>query len=119
MTQWKDKPPREKRMIFTFLIIGIPCMLMAMLGGALLFGKLFCLGPDDPISLGELIIFMIFMVAAILVGLAIGGWLWLVLARFLFGFTRSEIEGLMAEDPNVPIISTYNSWCLDLIYGRK
>jgi hypothetical protein len=117
MNTWKNMTPHARRIILTYLLIGIPCMLAAMLGFAVGYGRLFSLRPDDPLSWLHLVGFTLAMVVAILVGLAIGGWIWLPLARFLCRFSRFDIEELLAHDRKLPLVSRYNNWCLDVVFG--
>jgi hypothetical protein len=56
-------------------------------------------------------------VLALLVGLMIGGWVWAVAGKLFFGLTRSDIEGLFRIGPQIEIVTRYNNWCLDIVFG--
>jgi nitrate reductase NapE component len=74
MTPPRRLTPRERRVLTSFLFIAIPIMLLAMLGAAVSYGRLSGIGPDDPISMAQLVVFTLFQIVAILVGLAEGTW---------------------------------------------
>jgi hypothetical protein len=111
--------PRERRVLTSFLFIAIPIMLLAMLGAAVSYGRISGIGPDDPISMAQLVVFTLFQIVAILVGLAVGGWVWVLAGRLLFRLSRSDVEGLLATGPQIRIASRYNQWCLDRVFGAQ
>ncbi|OQA26899.1 MAG: hypothetical protein BWY59_01230 [Verrucomicrobia bacterium ADurb.Bin345] len=117
MSTWKEKTPRVKRMAISYLVISIPLMVAAMLGAALAYGRISGIGPDDPLSFPHLLGFMTVILIACVLGLAAGGGLWLPFARFVFGFSRSDIEEELARQPRGPVVSRYNAWCLDVVFG--
>ena len=89
----------------------------AMLLFAIGYGRVFSIGPDDPLSMLHLVGFTLMQVVAIIVGLSVGGWVWAAMGKFFFGLSRSDIEGLLKTGPQIGIASRYNSWCLDALFG--
>lgn len=117
MTTYRDKAARERFVVKTYLCIALPFMLAAMIGSAAGYAAVFSLGPESPLSWLQLIGLTLTMVAAIVVGLAIGVWVWAMLGKLFLGISRSEIERLFAGGPQIPMVSRYNDWCLNLVFG--
>lgn len=118
MTTWKNKTRMQKRVIITYLAASIPFMLAGMALMAAAYAKLFAIGPDDPLSIIHLAGLLLFMITGLLVGLVAGGWVWLVLARFMLRYYRHDIEDMLADGPQINMATRYNSWCLDLVFGK-
>jgi len=119
MSTYKDKTPREHFVVKMYLFIAIPFMLAAMIGSAVTYASIFSLGPDKPLSVFHLIGLTLTMIVAIIVGLAVGGWAWAVLGKLVFGIQRSDIERMLASGPQFPIVSRYNDWCLNAVFGPR
>lgn len=108
---------RERFVVKIYLCVALPFMLAAMIGSAVAYAAIFSLGPDTPLSWLHLIGLTLTMVGAIVVGLAIGGWAWAVPGKLFLGISRSEIERLFAGGPQIRMVSRYNDWCLNLVFG--
>ena len=108
-----------KRIIITYLVISLPFMLAGMVAAAVGYARIFSIGQDDPLSMLHAVGLLLTMIVALVVGLAVGGWVWVLFARFILGFSRSDIEGMVASGPQIDVASRYNSWCLDLIFGPR
>jgi uncharacterized membrane protein len=119
MSTWKNKTPRMKRMIITYLVISLPFMLAGMVASGVAYARIFSLGENDPLSMLHAVGLLLTTLVALVVGLAVGGWVWVLFARFVLGFSRSDIEGMTASGPQIDIASRYNSWCLDTIFGPR
>jgi len=119
MRDYKDKSPRERFVVKIYLCIALPFMIAAMIGAAVAYAAIFSLGPDTPLSWIHLFGLTLTMVVAIVVGLAIGGWVWAILGKLFFGIRRADIERLFANGPQIQIVSKYNDWCLNLIFGPQ
>lgn len=119
MNTWKNKTPRQRRIIVTYLVVSLPFMLAGMVASAVGYSKIFSIGQDDPLSMLHLAGLTLTMIVALVVGLAVGGWVWVLFAKFIFGFSRSDIEDMVASGPQIDIASRYNSWCLDTIFGPR
>jgi Na+-driven multidrug efflux pump len=119
MNTWKSKTPRERRIIITYLVISLPFMLAGMVVSAVGYARIFSIGQDDPLSMLHAVGLLLTMIVALVVGLAVGGWVWVLFARFILGFSRADIEGMAASGPQINVASRYNSWCLDTIFGPR
>ena len=119
MSTYRDKTPRERFVIKMYLCIALPFMLAAMIGSAVAYATIFSLGSDTPLSVLHLIGLTLTMVVAIIVGLAIGGWAWAVVGRLVLGTHRSDIERMFAGGPQIPVVSRYNDWCLNAVFGPR
>jgi hypothetical protein len=108
-----------KRMIITYLVISLPFMLAGMVASGVAYARIFSLGENDPLSMLHAVGLLLTTLVALVVGLAVGGWVWVLFARFVLGFSRSDIEGMTASGPQIDIASRYNSWCLDTIFGPR
>ena len=118
-TKMSDEDPGTRRARCLWLAIAIPFMLAAMGAAALGYGLLFSLGPDDPISVLQLALFMLFQIPAIVLGLAAGGWAWALAGTRLFGLRRSDFEEVLGKGPQIAAATRYNTWCLDLLFGPR
>jgi hypothetical protein len=118
MSNYKNKTPRERFVVKIYLCVALPFMLAAMIGSAVAYAAVFSLGPDTPLSWLHLFGLTSTMVVAIVVGLAIGGWVWVVMGKLFFGIRRSDIERLFANGPQIRMVSRYNDWCFNLVFGR-
>jgi hypothetical protein len=119
MSTWKNKTQRERRIIISYLVVTLPFMLTGMAASAVGYSRIFSIGQDDPLSMLHLAGLTLTMIVALFVGLAVGGWVWILSAKFMLGFSRSDIEGMVASGPRIHIASRYNSWCLDTIFRPR
>ncbi len=119
MSTWKNKTPRERRIIITYLVVSLPFMLAAMGASAVGYVRIFSIGQNDPLLMPHVVGFPLVTIVALIPGLAVGGWVWLLFARFIFGFSRSDIEGMVGSGPQISFASRYNSWCLDTVFGPR
>jgi len=119
MSDYKDKTPRERFVVKIYLCIALPFILAAMIGSCVAYAAVFSLESDTPLSWLHLMGLTLTMVVAIVVGFAIGGWVWAVLGKLFFGIRRSDIERLFANGPQMRMVSRYNDWCLNLIFGPR
>lgn len=119
MSTWKNKTPRERIIIITYLVVSLPFMLAGVVASGVGYAKIFSIGQDDPLSMLHAVGLLLTTLVALVVGLAVGGWVWVLFAKFILGFSRSDIEGMVASGPQIDIASRYNSWCLDTIFGPR
>jgi hypothetical protein len=94
-------------------------MLAGMVASAVGYSRIFSIGQDDPLSMLHFVGLTPTMIVALVVGLAVGGWVWVLFAKFILSFSRSDIEDMVASGPQIQIASRYNSWCLATIFKPR
>jgi hypothetical protein len=119
MSAYKNISPRLRFVVKLYLFIALPFMMAALIGSAVAYATIFSLKSDTPLSFLHLLGILSVMLVAIVVGLAIGGWTWALLGKLFFGLGRSDVEDLFATGPQIGIVSKYNEWCLNLVFGRR
>jgi hypothetical protein len=119
MSTYKDKSPRERYVVTIYLCITLPFAIAAMVGAAVGYAAVFSLKSDTPLSWLHLLGLTAVMVIALVIGFVIGGWAWAILGKLFFGIRRSAIEQLFSNGPQIRMVSRYNDWCLNLIFGPR
>jgi predicted permease len=74
---------------------------------------------DNPGALLKLMWMLAAMMFGLIIGMGLGGWLWVIGARLAAGLTREEAEGLFFHNqPIIPGIEQYNRWCMNRVFPR-
>jgi hypothetical protein len=101
------------------MLIGF--LFMAAFGFLSLYGYFFVFGlkssstPTRPLAIGLLVVVPLAMV----IGLAVGGWVWGFLGKRVLGFTREEVETLVTPALPIPWLVRYKNWYLNVLFGPR
>jgi len=83
------------------------------------FGLFYLLGMtgEEPIGLLEAAGLLIIILILFTIGAGIGGWIWAFIAKMFFGLTLKEVYAMLFDkQPDFPVITAYNLWCLKTLY---
>ncbi len=106
-----------KKIRYSYLAVSLLVSVVVTVSGV--FGLFHLLGMtgEEPIGLletaGLLIVILLFFV----IGSGIGGWMWAFMAKVFFGLTLKEVYAMLFDrQPDIPLITAYNLWCLKMLY---
>ncbi len=101
----------------SYLAVSILVSIAVMLSGVLGLFYLLGITGEEPIGLLEAAGLLMYTLLLFIIGTGIGGWIWVFMGKVFFALTLKEVYAMLLDkQPDLPVITTYNLWCLKIVY---
>jgi hypothetical protein len=101
------------------MVIGLLCMLALLPSYIYGYSRVFGLESSTKMEGLHSIGLFVTIPVAMVIALAISGWVWGFLGKTLCGFTRQEVEAMVTPVLPNPLLVRYKNWYLNVLFGPK
>ncbi|TVQ72083.1 MAG: hypothetical protein EA363_05010 [Balneolaceae bacterium] len=109
-----------KKLRNSYLAVSLLVSVAVTVSGVFVFFYLLGMTGEEAIGLLEVVGMLIFVLLLFIIGVGIGGWFWAFIAKVFFGLTLKEVYAMLFDkQPDIPVITAYNLWCLKILYRDK
>jgi hypothetical protein len=115
----QEEALRDTAAILTFAVVFLVAVVVGALGANSLYVQIFRLDLDAKISAAHAVGLVVAMAASLVVCGILSHFAWLVLGRFVFRLSGSNVRKWCSLGPRIPILSRSTDRLLAVLYEEK